>query len=99
MFVAKNLIVAVASILDFALTVYMWVIIIRAVLTWVNPDPYNPIVRSLYAITEPVLSWLRRRFPLMAGSIDFSPLVVIFAIYFLRVFLVRTLFDLAARMS
>jgi len=99
MFVAKNLIVAVASILDFALTVYMWVIIIRAVLTWVNPDPYNPIVRSLYAITEPVLSWLRRRFPLMAGSIDFSPLVVIFAIYFLRVFLVRTLFDLAARIS
>ena len=99
MFVAKNLIVAVASILDFALTVYMWVIIIRAVLTWVNPDPYNPIVRSLYAITEPVLSWLRRRFPLMAGSIDFSPLVVIFAIYFLRAFLVRTLFDLAARIS
>ena len=99
MFVAKNLIVAVASILDFALTVYMWIIIIRAVLTWVNPDPYNPIVRGLYAITEPVLSWLRRRFPLMAGSIDFSPLVVIFVIYFLRAFLVRTLFDLAARIS
>lgn len=99
MFVAKNLIVAVASILDFALTAYMWIIIIRAVLTWVNPDPYNPIVRGLYAITEPVLSWLRRRFPLMAGSIDFSPLVVIFVIYFLRVFLVKTLFDLAMRVS
>ncbi|MGA7104386.1 MAG: YggT family protein [Candidatus Deferrimicrobiaceae bacterium] len=99
MFVAKNLIFAVASILDFALTAYMWIIIIRAVLTWVNPDPYNPIVRALYTITEPVLSWLRRRFPLMAGSIDFSPLVVIFVIYFLRVFLVRTLFDLATRIS
>jgi YggT family protein len=99
MFVAKNLVFAFASILDITLTAYMWIIIIRAVLTWVNPDPYNPIVRSLYAITEPVLSWLRRRFPLMAGSIDFSPLVVIFAIYFLRAFLVRTLFDLAARMS
>ncbi|MGB3399737.1 MAG: YggT family protein [Candidatus Deferrimicrobiaceae bacterium] len=99
MFVAKNLIFAVASILDFALTAYMWIIIIRAVLTWVNPDPYNPIVRALYSITEPVLSWLRRRFPLMAGSIDFSPLVVIFVIYFLRAFFVRTLFDLATRIS
>ena len=99
MFVAKNLILAVAGILDFALTAYMWVIIIRAVLSWVNPDPYNPIVRAIASITDPVLSWLRRRFPLMAGSIDFSPLVVIFAIYFLRSFLVKTLYDLAMRLS
>lgn len=99
MFVAKNLIIAVAGILDFALTAYMWVIIIRAVLSWVNPDPYNPIVRGIASITDPVLSWLRRRFPLMAGSIDFSPLVVIFAIYFLRSFLVKTLYDLAMRLS
>jgi len=99
MFVAKNLILAVAGILDFALTAYMWVIIIRAVLSWVNPDPYNPIVRGIASITDPVLSWLRRRFPLMAGSIDFSPLVVIFAIYFLRSFLVKTLYDLAMRLS
>jgi YggT family protein len=99
MFVAKNLLIAVASILDFALTAYMWVIIIRAVLSWVNPDPYNPLVRAIASITDPVLSWLRRRFPLMAGSIDFSPLLVIFAIYFLRTFLVKTLFDLAMRLS
>jgi YggT family protein len=99
MFVVQNLLVAVARILDIALSVYMWIIIIRAVLTWVNPDPYNPIVRGLYSITEPVLSYLRRRLPLMAGSIDFSPIVVILAIYFLRSFLVRTLFDLAARLS
>jgi YggT family protein len=99
MFVAKNLILAVAGILDFALTAYMWVIIIRAVLSWVNPDPYNPIVRGIASITDPVLSWLRRRFPLMAGSIDFSPLVVIFVIYFLRSFLVKTLYDLAMRLS
>lgn len=99
MFVAKNLILAVAGILDFALTAYMWIIIIRAVLSWVNPDPYNPIVRGIASITDPVLSWLRRRFPLMAGSIDFSPLLVIFAIYFLRTFLVKTLFDLAMRLS
>lgn len=99
MFVAKNLILAVAGILDFALTAYMWIIIIRAVLSWVNPDPYNPIVRALYSVTDPVLSWLRRRFPLMAGSIDFSPLVAILIILFLQHFVVRTLFDLAMRMS
>lgn len=99
MFVLKNFVFALAGILDWVLWAYMWMIIIRAVLTWVNPDPYNPIVRALYAITEPVLSFLRRRLPLMAGSIDFSPIVVILAIYFLRYFLVRTLFDLAARLS
>jgi YggT family protein len=97
MFVMKNLLIAVATILDYALWGYMWVIIIRAVLSWVNPDPYNPIVRALYAITEPVLSFLRRKFPLMAGSIDFSPVVVILAIVFLQRFLVRTLIDLATR--
>ena len=99
MFVAKNLLFAVAKILDIALSAYMWILIIRAVLSWVNPDPYNPIVRALYSITEPVLSWLRRRFHLMAGSIDFSPMVAILAILFLQYFLVKTLFDLAMRMS
>ena len=99
MFVAKNLLMAVARILDIALSAYMWILIIRAVLSWVSPDPYNPIVRALYSITEPVLSSLRRRFPLMAGSIDFSPMVAILVILFLQYFLVRTLFDLAARLS
>ncbi len=97
MFVLKNLLVAVATILDYALWGYMWILIIRAVLSWVNPDPYNPIVRALYAITEPVLSFLRRKFPLMAGSIDFSPVVAILAIVFLQRFVVRTLIDLASR--
>jgi len=99
MFVAKNFLFAVAKILDIALSAYMWILIIRAVLSWVNPDPYNPIVRALYSITEPVLSFLRRRFPLMAGSIDFSPMVAILVILFLQYFVVRTLFDLAMRVS
>jgi YggT family protein len=99
MFIAKNLLFAVAKILDIALSAYMWILIIRVVLSWVNPDPYNPIVRAIYSITDPVLSWLRRRFPLMAGSIDFSPMVAILAILFLQYFLVRTLFDLAMRLS
>jgi YggT family protein len=97
MFVMRNLLIALATILDYALWGYMWVLIIRAVLSWVNPDPYNPIVRALYAITEPVLSFLRRKFPLMAGSIDFSPIVVILAIVFLQRFVVRTIIDLANR--
>lgn len=98
MFVMRNLVVALATILDYVLWGYMWVLIIRAVLSWVNPDPYNPIVRALYAITEPVLSFMRRKFPLMAGSIDFSPMVAILIILFLQRFLVRTLIDLAARL-
>lgn len=97
MFVMRNLVVAFATILDYVLWAYMWVLIIRAVLSWVGPDPYNPIVRALYSITEPVLSFLRRKFPLMAGSIDFSPMVAIVVILFLQRFLVRTLFDLAGR--
>lgn len=97
MFVMRNLVVAFATILDYVLWAYMWVLIIRAVLSWVSPDPYNPVVRALYSITEPVLSFLRRKFPLMAGSIDFSPMVAIVIIIFLQRFLVRTLFDLAGR--
>jgi YggT family protein len=97
MFVMRNLIVAVATILDYVLWAYMWALIISAVLSWVRPDPYNPIVRALYSITEPVLSFLRRKFPLMAGSIDFSPMVAILIILFLQRFLVKTLIDLAVR--
>lgn len=99
MFVAKNLIEAVAWVLDVVLSAYMWILVIRVFLSWVSPDPYNPIVRALYAITDPVLSFLRRKFPLMAGSIDFSPMVAILVILFLRHFLVKTLLDLAVRMA
>src|SRR5512142_1994620 len=99
MFVAKNLLLAFAKILDIALSAYMWIIVIRAVLSWVSPDPYNPIVQALYRMTDPVLSWMRRKFPLMAGSIDFSPLVAILVILFLQQFLVKTLYELAIRLS
>lgn len=99
MFVAGNFLVALAKVLDLALTAYVWILVIRALISWVSPDPYNPIVRALYSITEPLLSWLRRKLPLMAGSIDFSPMVAILGIYFLKYFLVRTLFDLASRLS
>jgi YggT family protein len=97
MFIVGNFLHAIAVVLDIILTFYMWVVIIAALVSWVNPDPYNPIVRFLYAATEPVLRPIRRRLPVM-GGIDFSPLIVIAVIYFLKYFLVATLSDLAIRM-
>ncbi|HDG97384.1 MAG TPA: YggT family protein, partial [Desulfobacterales bacterium] len=84
MFVFSNLLVAVAKILNIALSLYMWIIIGRAVISWVNPDPYNPIVRFLHSVTEPVLYPIRRRLPISMGGLDFSPIIVILAIIFLQ---------------
>jgi YggT family protein len=99
MFALGNLIAALAYVLDLALTIYMWLIIARALLTWVNPDPYNPIVRFLYNVTEPVLGWVRSRVPVVFGGLDLSPLLVLLGIVFLQRFLVATLFDLARRIG
>jgi len=98
MFLLFNLLNALATILNLLLTIYMWVIIARAVISWVNPDPYNPIVRFLYLSTEPVLVRVRRLFPLYVGGIDFSPIIVFVAIIFLQRFLVQSLYDLAQTM-
>ncbi len=95
MFVLGNFIIAVAKIIDIALTAYMWIIVIRAVLSWVNPDPYNPIVRFLYQITEPVMARVRRWIPLRGMGIDFSPMIILLAIVFLQSFLVPSLVQLA----
>ena len=95
MFILGNLLVALASVIGLVLNLYMWIIIARAVISWVNPDPYNPIVRFLYSITDPVLLAIRRRLPLSFGGIDFSPIVVILVIIFLQRFLVASLQDLA----
>jgi YggT family protein len=75
----------------------MWLIIARALISWVNPDPYNPIVRFLYNVTEPVLAWLRQRLPLVYSGLDLSPLLVLLAIVFLKNFLIASLLDLAHR--
>lgn len=95
MFVFGNFIAAVARILDIALSIYMWIIVIRAVLSWVNPDPYNPIVRLLYQITEPLMAFVRRRIPLRGMGIDLSPMVILLAIIFLQSFLVPSLMQLS----
>ena len=99
MFVIANLILAMAKILHVVLQLYMWVIIARAILSWVNPDPYNPIVRFLYNVTEPVLYNIRRHIPSDFGGIDFSPMLVILAIMFLDYFLVPSLAEMALRMG
>jgi YggT family protein len=98
MFIAGNLLNALATILDIALTAYMWIIIIRAVISWVNPDPWNPIVQFLYRATDPVLRPIQRMLPMKGWGIDFSPLVAILAIIFIQTFLVRSLSELAWRL-
>jgi len=95
-FVLGDLLWAVARLIDYVLWAYLWIVVIRALISWVNPDPWNPIVRFLYQVTEPVLRPIRRRLP-MTG-IDFSPMIVILAIYFLQWFLVRALEDAASQL-
>lgn len=97
MYVLRELLFAAAWLLEYVLWAYMWIIIIRALLSWVNPDPWNPIVRFLYQVTEPVLRPIRRRLP--STGIDFSPVVVILVIYFLQRFLVRVLAESAYRLG
>jgi YggT family protein len=87
----ENLIVALAKIIDMALTIYIWIIIGRALISWVNPDPYNQIVIFLYRATEPVLAPIRRLIPFRGLGIDIAPIVVIMIIYFLQMFLVKTM--------
>jgi YggT family protein len=91
MFVFRNLLIAVATVLEYVLVFFMFITIARAVLSWVSPDPYNPIVRFIHNVTEPVLYQIRKRLPMMYGGIDFSPIVVILLIIFLRIFLVDSL--------
>jgi YggT family protein len=86
---------ALAQLVNIVLQAYFWIIIARAVLSWVNPDPFNPIVRFLYRVTEPVLRIVRYRLPTMAMGLDLSPMVVILVLYFVDWFLVSSLRDLA----
>ncbi|RLC30952.1 MAG: YggT family protein [Deltaproteobacteria bacterium] len=98
MFVLSNFVVALARVIDIILSIYMWIIIGRAIISWVNADPYNPIVRFLISATEPVLFRVRRWVPSL-GGIDFSPVLVILAIIFIQNFLVQSLLQLAARLG
>ncbi|PIE58844.1 MAG: hypothetical protein CSA33_01455 [Desulfobulbus propionicus] len=98
MIVLSNFILAVASLINIVLSVYTWVVIGRAVISWVNADPYNPIVRFLVQATEPALSRIRRYLPPM-GGLDLSPMVLILAVIFLQSFLVPTLQQIGRSMG
>ena len=96
MFIPANLISAIAHILDVLLNILWWLVLIRALISWVNPDPLNPIVQFLEKVTEPILEPIRRRLPLnFRFGIDISPIIVILLIIFLKAFLIKSLFDLS----
>jgi len=95
MIVISNLLAAVAEVLRWVLNIFMWIIIARAILSWVSPDPYNPIVRFIHNVTEPVLYQIRKKLPVSFSGIDFSPIIVLLAVIFLQRFVVRSLYDLA----
>ena len=99
MFVLGNFIEAIATIIDYALTIANWLIIIRALISWVNPDPYNVIVQFLNKVTEPLIAPFRRLIPSYTIGIDISPIFALIFIWFLKLFLVRTLFGLAMRLG
>ena len=98
MFVVGNTLLGLATVLDYALSFYSWIIIARALISWVNPDPWNPIVQFLTRATEPILAPIRRRVGLGMG-IDLSPLIVIAAIWFMQIAVVQSVKDIAARMN
>jgi YggT family protein len=91
MFFIGYFLIALAKVAGTVLTLYLWIIIARAVLSWVNPDPYNPIVRFIHNVTEPVLYPIRSKLPVSYGGIDFSPIVVFLIIMFLNSWLVPSI--------
>lgn len=87
--------VSLARLVDLVFSIYMFIVIARALISWVSPDPYNPIVRFLHNATDPLLYRLRRLLPFSTGGIDFSPMILIFLLYLVQGVLVRLLFSLA----
>lgn len=98
MFIFGNVLIGFATVLQVALNIYMWVIIIRALISWVNPDPYNQIVRILTKMTEPALRPIRKLVPPHKVGIDFSPLIAVLVIIFLQYAVIDTLFHIGRSM-
>jgi len=98
-FVAGNFIMAITTILNYILTIANWLIIIRALISWVSPDPYNTIVQFLYKTTEPLLAPFRKIIPIYTIGLDLSPIFALLFIWFLKLFLIRSLFSIAMRLG
>jgi len=95
MFLFANLLFAIAQVLDYVLWAYAWILLGRVVVSYINADPNNPLIRFLYSATEPVLERVRAKLPITTGGFDLSPIAVWLAVMFLQRFLVRSLYDLA----
>ena len=95
MFVLSNFIYALAELVYYVLHAYLIIVIARAVLSWVSPDPYNPIVRFIHGVTEPVLRPIRDRLPTVGMGLDLSPVVVLLALKVAEWVVVDNLRDLA----
>ncbi len=98
MYVLGNFIAAVAVILGYIISILTWLIIIRALISWVNPDPYNVIVQILHRVTEPILAPFRKILPMHNVGLDISPIIAILFLWFVKLFIVRTLIELAVRL-
>ncbi len=94
MMVVSTLIEAIAQILHMVINIYIWVVIISALITWVRPDPYNPIVQVLRRLTEPVYAFIRKYVPTVIGGVDLAPIIIILGLQFLDLFAVKLLFNL-----
>lgn len=97
MFILGNFLMALANLIHLVLSAYIWIVVGRAIISWVNPDPYNPIVRFLIQATDPVLEKIRRYIPPM-GGLDLSPIILIFALVFLQNFIVNNLMEIGRRL-
>jgi len=99
MLIFGNLLLTVAEIMNMLLNVYYWVVIVAALISWVNPDPYNPVVRFLRTVTEPVFRPIRRLIGYRLGPIDISPIIVILGILFIQKFLIRSVIELGYKIK
>ena len=99
MFIINYFFIALANLVNLVIVAYIWIIIARAIVSWVSPDPSNPIVRFLYRVTEPVLRPVRERLPTYQIGLDFSPMIVILVLYFLKEFLIPVLYRIATEIG
>jgi len=91
-----SIIVGLGGIVHSLLTLYIWVVIIAALLTWVRPDPSNPVVQLLYRLTEPAYALVRRNIPTVFNGIDLAPLVIIIGLQVVDVIVTKLIYALAA---
>lgn len=98
MFVLSQFLESLALLISLVFNILYFILVIRIILSWVNPDPYNEIVQVIYRISDPILLPFRR-LPLQVGGIDFSPIVAFLVLAFLRNFIVNVLYQVAARVG